>query len=120
MMFVSSVIRKSLIEGSGMIKKSVIWFLVLAFLSFGLVSDYAFASGDYGTPSNGEAAAIVIGTVVVLALIVFGVSSLARKTNAPGEQPQEQKEKDPAKSLNSQQPDEQPLGPSGQLAVLSW
>ena len=68
-----------------MIKKSVIWFLVLAFLNFELVFDYAFASGfggsgDYGGPSGGEVVAVVIGAAVVIGLIVFGVSKLSKQT----------------------------------------
>jgi hypothetical protein len=122
MMFVSSVIRKSKKEGSGMIRKSVTWFIVLAFLNFVLISDFAFADSAFADfspgPSGGEVAAVIIGGLLVVGLIVFGVSKLLKKTNAQSEQPQDQKENLP-KSLNLQQPDEQPLTPSG-LALLSW
>jgi hypothetical protein len=108
-----------------MIKKSVMWFLVLAFLNFILVSDFVFADsgyadvGHYGGPSGGEVVFAIIGGVIVIGLIVFGVSKLSKKTDSQSEQPQDQKE-DLPKSLNFQRPDEQPFAPSGQLAVLSW
>ncbi|MDH4231730.1 MAG: hypothetical protein OEW04_06840 [Nitrospirota bacterium] len=108
-----------------MIKKSVIWFLVLAFLNFQLVSDFVFADsgfanvGHMGGPSGGEVVAAVIVGVIVIGLIVFGVSKSLKKTDAQSEQPQDQKE-NPPRGRNFQQSDEQPLTPSGQFAVLSW
>jgi hypothetical protein len=119
MMFVSSVIRKSVMEGSGMIKKSVMWFLVLTFLNFSLLPDFVIADGEFGGPSSTQVGVAVIGGLIVVGLIVFGISRLAKKTDSQSEQPQDQKENLPT-SKNFQQPDEQLPAPAGRLAVLSW
>ena len=80
-----------------MIKKGIMWFLVLAFLNFIIVPDYVFAGGSFDIgpigPSGGEAAAVVIGSAVVLGLIIVGIVLLAKhsKSSTPTEEPQEQK-----------------------------
>ncbi len=102
-----------------MIKKTVMWFLVLAFLNFSFLPDFVIADGQFGGPSSTEVGIAVIGGLIVVGLIVFGISRLAKKTDSQSEQPQDQKENLPT-SQTFQQPDEQPLTSSGQLAVLSW
>jgi hypothetical protein len=99
-----------------MIKKSIALLLVLTFLNLMVVSD--FASAEIG-PSGGAVEAVFIGGLVVVGLIIFGISKLSKKTDAPAEQPQDQKQELP-QGLNLQQPDEQPLTPSGQLTVLGY
>ena len=106
-----------------MIKKWIIWFLVLTFLNFVIVPDYVFAGGgsfDIGPigPSGGEAAAVVIGSAVVLGLIIVGIVLLAKhsKSPTPTEQPKDPNTKiSPVTNL-----DEQLITPTGQIALLRW
>jgi hypothetical protein len=81
--------------------------------------DFVIADGEFGGPSSTQVGVAVIGGLIVVGLIFFGISRLAKRTDSQSEQPQDQKENLP-KSLNFQQPDEQPLTTTGQLAVLSW
>lgn len=109
-----------------MIKKGIMWFLVLAFLNFIIVPDYVFAvdSFDFNIgsigPSGGEAAPYVIGGVIVLGLIIVGIVLLAKhsKSSTPTEQPQEQKEDTGISPVSNL--DEQLITPSGQIALLRW
>ena len=103
-----------------MIKKGIIWFLVLAFLNFVIVPDFVYAdmfSGDIG-PSGGESAAYVIGGVIVLGLIIVGIVALAKHSKSPTEKPQEQKEDTGISPVTNL--DEQLITPSGQIALLRW
>jgi len=109
-----------------MIKKGIMWFLVLAFLNFIIVPDYVFAGGSSGGynlgsmdigPSGGEVAAIGIGALVVLGLIIFGIVKLAKhsKSPTPTEQP-----KDPTKISPVTNLDEQLITPRGELILARW
>jgi len=107
-----------------MIKKWIIWFLVLTFLNFVIVPDYVFAGGgsfDIGPigPSGGEAAAVAV-VVVVFGLIIVGIALLAKhsKSSTPTKEPQEQKEGTGISPITNL--DEQLITPSGQIALLRW
>ncbi len=96
-----------------MVKKSVVWFLVLAFLSLMIAPDATYAGGSMtGGAGVAIAAAIVTG-------LIAGFAYLATHSSTPTEQPQEQKQEAP-QSLHFQQPDEQLITPSGQIALLRW
>ncbi|MCL4476486.1 MAG: hypothetical protein M1508_09715 [Nitrospirae bacterium] len=107
-----------------MVKKSVVWLLVVAFLSFLIVSDYAYAAegrlGPVGPiDGGGVGTAAVIGGVIALALIIVGIVVLAKGSGSPEQQPEEKKQETP-QSLHFQQSDEQLITPSGQIALLRW
>ncbi len=108
-----------------MVKKSIVWFLVLAFLNLiitpGFVSaaDGVFASGIDVGPSRSDVA-LVAGGAILLGLIIVGLVYLAKKhESTPAEQPQDEKQETP-RTLHFQHPDEQSMTPSGQIALLRW
>ncbi len=98
-----------------MVKKCAVCFLVLAFLSLVIAPDFVSAGGDM---TGGAGVALAAGAAIVTGLIV-GFAYLATRSSAPTEQPQEQKQEAP-QSLHFQQPDEQLITPSGQIALLRW
>jgi hypothetical protein len=77
-----------------MIKKGIIWFLVLAFLNFIIVPDYVFAGGSFDigpVGPSGDEAAIALGALLVVGLIIVGIVALAKHSRSPNKKPQEQK-----------------------------
>jgi len=131
-----------------MIKKGLIWFLVLAFLNFIIVPDYVFAGSYSGIGPSKESVAIGVGAAIVLGLIIVGIVALAKHSKSPTEKPQEQKQdtgispdtkldnrlispsdqisllpqdqkQDTSISLNTNL-DNQLITPSGQIALLRW
>ncbi len=103
-----------------MIKKGIILFLVLAFLNFIIVPDYVFAGGSFDIgpigPSGGEAAAMAVGAVIVLGLIIVGIVALAKHLKSPAEQPQDQKQD--TEMLPKTNIDNQIITPSGEISLL--
>ena len=103
-----------------MIKKGIMWFLVLSFLNFTIVPDYVFA-GEGSMPhidvSSSPSPAAIIGGVVILGLVIVGIVYLAKKhPSTPTEQPKDPNTKiSPVTNL-----DEQLITPTGQIALLWW
>ncbi len=107
-----------------MLKKSCVWFLLLAFLNLMITPGFVSAAGggfptiDVG-PSRSDMA-LAVGGVVLLGLLIVGVVYLAKKhQSTPAEHPQDEKQEIP-QALHFQQPDEQPVTPSGQIALIQW
>jgi hypothetical protein len=104
-----------------MVKKNVVWFLVLAFVNLVITPGFAFAQQGFGPididtgPSH---SAVLIGGLIVVAVCV-GIYLLTKRSPTPNEQPQGQKQEAP-QSLHFQQPDEQLTTPPGQIALLRW
>jgi hypothetical protein len=103
-----------------MIKKGIIWFLILAFLNFIIVPDYVFAGEPSMphidvSPSPSLSPAAVIGGVVLLVLVITGIVYLVKKhPSKPTEQP-----KDPNAKISSvTNLDEQLITPPGQISLL--
>lgn len=104
-----------------MVKKSVAWFLVFAFLSLVIAPDFVSAAYGYSGSGYDPVGPVIVGGVVVLGLIVWGIVALVKKhPSAPTGQPQEQKQEAPQSLRFEQQPDEQLITPSGQIALLMW
>jgi len=102
-----------------MIRKWIIWFLVLAFLNFIIVPDYVFASGSFDIgPSgyDGEGMAMAVGAVIVLGLIIAGIVALAKHLKSPTEQPQDQEHDN--EMLPNTNLDNQIITPSGEVPLL--
>jgi Ca2+/Na+ antiporter len=100
-----------------MIKKGIIWFLVLAFLNFIIVPDYVFAGGSYYIGPSKEDVAIGLGAAIVLVLIIVGIVALVKHSKSPNKKPQEQKqdtEISPDTNL-----DNQLITPSGEISLLT-
>ncbi len=105
-----------------MVRKSIVCFLVLAFLNLiitpGFVTAAAFPQIEVG-PSRSDMA-VAAGVAVAAVLIIVGLVYLVKKhQSAPAEQPQDEKQEAP-QTLHFQYPDEQLITPSGQIALIRW
>jgi len=99
-----------------MIKKSIIYFLVLAFLNFLIVPECSFAyDGSTMGIDKGAVVAVAVGLVVV----VVGVALLVRSASKQSVQSQDHQQK-PAETVLSKINDGQFTSPSGQIALLRW
>ena len=100
-----------------MFKKSIICFLVLAFLSFVIMSDIALADGVM--MSSGEKTSIAVGAAVIAVLVIVGVVLLSKHANKQKEQPQDQM-KESTNPTSFKNYEEHISTPSGQIALLRW
>jgi hypothetical protein len=100
-----------------MIKKGIIWFLVLVFLNFIIAPDYVFAGNyfDIGS-SGGQAEAITVGAILILGLIIVGIVALTKHSKSPTDKPQEEK-KDIETSPETD-PDNPPANPPDQISII--
>jgi hypothetical protein len=104
-----------------MIKKSIIFFLVLACLNFVIAPECSFASSKYfeghidPVPDKSVAIAVAVGLVV----IVVGVVLLVKHARKQPVQRQDQQQK-PTDTISSEINDEQFTRPSDQIALLRW
>ena len=102
-----------------MIKKSIIYCLVLAFLTFLIAPECSFAEMFVvdidPAPDSGAVIAVVVGLVV----IVVGVVLLVKHASKQHEQRQDEQQK-PTDPISSEIKDEPFTSPSGQIALLRW
>ena len=103
-----------------MMRKWIIWFLVLAFLNFIIVPDSVLAGGSYNIgplgSSGGEGAGIALAALLVVGLIVAVIVKLVKHSKSPEEFPGEQNkdtEISPAPHLDNQN-----ITPSGDILPL--
>lgn len=105
-----------------MVKKRVVWFLVLAFVNLVITPGFAFAEqGGFGpidVDTGPSKSAVLIGGLIVVALGV-GIYLLTKRSPTPKEQPQGQKQEVPQSLyfhslMNSSQLH------TGQIALLKW
>ena len=100
-----------------MIKKSIICFLVLAFLNFVIMSDVALADGVM--MSSGAKTSIAIGAAVIVGLVIVGAVLLDKHVSKEKEQPQDQMQ-GPTNPTSFKNYEEHISTPSGQIALLRW
>jgi hypothetical protein len=103
-----------------MIKKGIIWFLVLAFLNFIIVPDSVFAGDSFHIDpfgsSGGEGAGIALAALLVVGLIIAGIVALTKHSKSPADKPKEEKkdiETSPETDI-----DNPPANPTGQISLI--
>ena len=99
-----------------MIRKWIIWFLVLTFLNFIVIPECVFARSGYMGSPDGEGVALAIGAVVVVGLVIAGIVALAKHLKSPAEQPQDQKQD--TEKLSETNLDNQHITPSDDISPL--
>lgn len=118
-----------------MVRKGIIWFLVLAFLSVSIAPDFAlgYFEGGFGSASNDQGGIVIAGLIIVGA-IVLTIASIVRSKHKK-EQPELPEEQNQNTKMSYEmhpynQPftqnsgesnyDNQRVTPSGDIVLVSW
>jgi len=104
-----------------MVRKRIIWLLVLAFLNISIAPDSAFGyfEGGFSSGANDQGGIVIAGLIIV-GVIVLTIASIARSKHNkyPIELPEEQKED--IKISYEINLDDQPVTPSGDIVLVRW
>jgi len=96
-----------------MIKKGIIWFLVLALLNISIapVSAFGYFEGGFGSGANDQGGIVIAGLIIV-GVIVLTIASIARFKYS--------EQKEDTKISYEINLDDQRVTPSGDIVLVSW